>query len=433
MYIPRAAIVGGLAVGHGLKHRDCTPKPSTDPAPAPTTDPAPPAPSPTPANTMFSIPSSWQVPTIDLPYETLRDTAQNAINQLKSQYWQDPSKLDWGWGTGTTLGAFVYKDMIASTRDNYDFVKTALESAKANNANFDPFGYNDDSMWWGTTAAYAYRAYGDQEFLGYATDVWNWVQNSQVTPEQAAAGKSPVRDAKISSECNGHSTAGAVFWRSESSDRTDNGANVITTSLFQTLSVYLAEATNDTKYIDHAKAAYEFITTVLFRDDPNIPLDGMSLGDCSANNWVFTYNTGKFIESAFGLSRLTNDDKYRQQALKTIADAITKVDNWNDLATGHIKEGMDGKPEEGNDGRQFKAIYVRALTEVARQEFQNADLHALVSSYININYNSLTKDATDGNGNYGLKWTGPFDGANLSPQMNALDLLNAGIEFNWKR
>jgi len=41
--------------------------------------------------------------------------------------------------------------------------------------------------------------------------------------------------------------------------------------------------------------------------------------------------------------------------------------------------------------------------------------------------------ATDKKGHYGLKWQGPFDGAHLSSQMNALDLLNAGIELNWKR
>jgi len=120
------------------------------------------------------------------------------------------SKFDFGWGSGTTLSALPYKDMVASTRDNYDFVSQVLDAAKAHNTNFDPFSYNDDAMWWGTAAIYAHRSYGDQKFLQYATDVWNWVQNSQVTPEQAAAGKSPVREQAIKGECNGKSVAGGM-------------------------------------------------------------------------------------------------------------------------------------------------------------------------------------------------------------------------------
>ncbi|KZV81574.1 hypothetical protein EXIGLDRAFT_779567 [Exidia glandulosa HHB12029] len=86
---------------------------------------------------------------------------------------------------------------------------------------------------------YAYRAYGDQEFLGWATDVWNWVAPSQITQDQAKTGITPVRPAPIQGQCNGKSTAGGVFWRSECSERTDMDANVVTTGLFETLSAYL--------------------------------------------------------------------------------------------------------------------------------------------------------------------------------------------------
>ena len=82
------------------------------------------------------------------------------------------------------------------------------------------------------------------------------------------------------------------------------GVNVITTSLFGTLSVYLAEATNDTKYIDHAKASFEFVRSSLFLDDPNIPTDGMSLTDCNANNWVFSHDSVRAVYFTVSLSTL---------------------------------------------------------------------------------------------------------------------------------
>lgn len=380
----------------------------------------------------YSVPAAWNVPEIDKPYDELNSIAQKAINVMRDTYWPDPNKVDFGWGTGTTLSALAYKDMVASTKDNHDFVKSVLQAAKQNNANFDPYCYNDDAQWWGTAAMYAYRAYGDQEFLGWAQDVWNWVAPSQVTPDQASAGKAGVRDKPIQSTCNGASTAGAVFWRSECSDRTDLGVNVITTGLFETLSAYLAEATGDQKYIDAAKAAYGFITTNLFKTDPNIPTDGMSLSDCKANNWIFSYDTGKFIEGAVVLSQVAKDDTYKKQALRTVVDALTKVDNWQDKE-GHITEGQDGDASKGGDGRQFKSIFVRALTEFARREYQNGDLRKLLKAYININYDTVVNQDTDGNGNYGTVWKGPYAGPYETGQMNVLDLLVAGIEFNWKR
>ncbi|KZV90632.1 Six-hairpin glycosidase [Exidia glandulosa HHB12029] len=380
----------------------------------------------------YSIPSSWAQVSVNKSFDELNGIAQKAIENMKSQFWPDPNNVDFGWGTGTTLSALAYKDMVASTHDNHDFVKSVLAAAKAHNEHFDPYCYNDDAQWWGTAAMYAYRAYGDQEFLGWATDVWNWVAPSQITQDQANAGSTPVRPAPIQGQCNGKSTAGGVFWRSECSERTDMGANVITTGLFETLSAYLAEATGDQKYTDAAKAAYGYITTQLMQDNPNIPTDTLVLSDCGTNNWIFTYNTGKFVEGAIVLTQVTKDETYREQALKTIVDAVKNTKNWQD-DSGHITEGQDGDPSQGNDGRQFKAIYVRALTEVSRREWQNADLHNLLRTYININYDTAINSDTDGQGNYGVVWKGPYAGPYGSGQMNILDLLVAGIEFNWQR
>ncbi|EJD46826.1 Six-hairpin glycosidase [Auricularia subglabra TFB-10046 SS5] len=381
----------------------------------------------------YTIPAAWPAADVTQGYDYINNIAQTAINNLKNDYWKDATKLDWGWVTGTTLGALAYKDNVASTRANYAFVKAALAAAKKNNKNFDPHsqGYNDDAQWWGTTAYYAYRTYGDQEFLQYAKDVWNWVQRSQITAAEAQAGKSAVRAAAIKSTCNGKTTAGGVFWRSESSDKTDMGVNVVTTGLFQTLSAYLAGATGEQKYKTAAINAYTFIVNQLFKADPNIPTDGMSISTCSANNWIFTYNTGKFVEGAVVLSHVTGDGKYRDQALKTIVDAVTRVTNWQDNQ-GRITEGQDGDPTKGGDGRQFKAIYLRALTEVSRREYTNSGLRALLKRYININYKTVLADDTDGNGHYGVVWKGPYTKSE-SGQMNVLDLFVAGVEFNWAR
>ncbi|EJD35990.1 Six-hairpin glycosidase [Auricularia subglabra TFB-10046 SS5] len=380
----------------------------------------------------YAIPAGWADGTLtNTTFKYLNGMAQEAINNLRKDYWKDANKVDFGWTTGTTLGAFAYKDMVASTRANYDFVKTALRAAKKHNKNFDPYGYNDDAQWWGTTAYYAYRAYGDKEFLQYAKDVWNWVHTSQITDKEAKAGVSAVRPKGFARVCNKKSTAGGVFWRSKSSDRKDMSVNVITTALFQTLSAYLAEATGEKKYVNAAKKSYGFITTHLWKANPGIPTDGMSIVTCKPNNWIFSYNSGKFVEGAVILSKVAKDDKYKQQALKTIVAAVTKVNNWQDKQ-GRITEGQDGDPTKGGDGRQFKSIFIRSLTEVARREYRNKGLKTLLKRYINLNLKLIRSKNTDDHGRYGVKWKGPYKKSE-SGQMNVLDLLVAGVEFNWKR
>ncbi|KZV98357.1 Six-hairpin glycosidase [Exidia glandulosa HHB12029] len=395
----------------------------------------------------YSIPSSWALANVSHTYDYMNHIAQEAIDVMRTSYWKDPAKVDFGWGTGTTLSALAYKDMVASTKTNKDTVKKILAAAKKNNQHFDPYCYNDDAMWWGTTAMYAYRAYGDKEFLGWAKDVWNWVLPAQITPEQAKAGKTPIRpDGTFKSTCDGKTTAGGVFWRSQCGPKGDMGTNVITTALFQTLSAYLAEATGEKKYTTAAQRAFTYITDHLILKDKAIPGDGLGLGSCKKNNWVFTYNTGKFVEGAIILSHITKDAKYKSAALAAIIDGVKHTKNWQN-EKGEIKEGQDGDPKKGNDGRQFKvftffraggggergAIYIRALTEVARREYQNKELRALLKAYINIQYNNLITKDTDKKGNYGVVWKGPYEGPYQSGQANALDLLVAGIEFNWKR
>ena len=44
------------------------------------------------------------------------------------------------WHSGSAISALAYKDMVASTQDNKDFVRNMLVRAKQTNGNFDPYG-----------------------------------------------------------------------------------------------------------------------------------------------------------------------------------------------------------------------------------------------------------------------------------------------------
>ncbi|KAH7097443.1 glycosyl hydrolase family 76-domain-containing protein [Auriculariales sp. MPI-PUGE-AT-0066] len=385
----------------------------------------------------YSIPSSWSAASYNVSkdYGALNSIAQNGINVMRNRFYNSSSGLftvGW-WISGSAVSALAYKDMVASTSDNRDFVIAMLQQAKATNSNFDLYGYNDDAMWFGTAAYYAYRAYGGSDLLAYAQTVWNWVASSQITVDQAAAGKSPLRSFTIQKTCKSVTTAGGVWWRSSSSDRTDAGANVITTGLFLTLSAYLAEAipANRTTYVNAADLAFTFIKNQLM-DSNSIALDTLNLQTCGINSWYFTYNSAKLIEGATVLYHVTSVQKYLDQALVTTVAAVKTSSNWQG-SSGLITEGQGTPYDKADDGREFKAIWLRALTELYRREYTNTPLKALLKAYLNIQYKALTTTATDGANDYGTVWAGPFVGPYDFSQAAALDGLVAGIEINWVR
>ena len=56
---------------------------------------------------------------------------------------------------------------------------------------------------WGLTSVYAYRAYKDRSFLDDAIEIWQAYTPWVITPQDAANGAHPLKDAKFASECNG--------------------------------------------------------------------------------------------------------------------------------------------------------------------------------------------------------------------------------------
>ncbi|KAF5359964.1 hypothetical protein D9757_012145 [Collybiopsis confluens] len=160
------------------------------------------------------------------------------------------------------------------------------------------FRYNDDAMWWATAAYYGYRAYGDDTLLSMATATWDHVSKYVVTK----GGTQPNKKSKVSGKCYGETMAGGVFWRPTANDMSINS---ITTGLYMTLSAFLAGATGNAKYTNAATLSAQWIQNLQINSD-GIVLDSISASDCtrSASTWLFTYNSGKFIEGLPYSSRI---------------------------------------------------------------------------------------------------------------------------------
>ncbi|KAF8961945.1 hypothetical protein BDZ97DRAFT_1905388 [Flammula alnicola] len=227
----------------------------------------------------------------------------------------------------------------------------------------------------------------------------NYDQFGQITQAQAQAGTHPLKNFPLAGTCDGVTMAGGVFWRPTPDDTSVNsittGANWIRAHNLNT---------ND------------------------IVLDTVSGADCTRSpaSWLFTYNSGKFIEGLSVLADVTADNQWNALMLSIIAAAV-KNTSWQG-SNGIITEGSDNT--QNNDGIGFKAIFIRGLREAFRRIPENAQLRTLIRAYIDVQYNALLELAANGS-SYSANWSGPTPTSFTSwGQLAALDVLTAAVEVN---
>ncbi|KAF8199040.1 glycosyl hydrolase family 76-domain-containing protein [Pholiota molesta] len=319
------------------------------------------------------------------------------------------------------------QDELTATQANKAAVVQNLNLVFGLYSNYDQYGevsnpcvsQTDSSTmtmrrkWWATAAIYGSKAYGNTQLLNNAIATWNHVSQYQITQAQAQAGSTPVKSFAIEGTCNGVTMAGGVFWRPTTGERA--------------LSAYLAEKTGNSVYTNAAIAAANWIKTQNLNAN-NIVLDTVSAADCSRSpsTWLFTYNSGKFIEGLSVLANITGDAQWTNLMLTVVASAVENT-AWQG-SNGVVTEGSGNT--QNNDGIGFKAVYIRGLREAYRRTPSNAQLRTLLRSYIDVQYNALLELADNGNF-YSASWAGPQPTAFTSwGELAALDVLTAAVEVN---
>ncbi|KAF8733976.1 Glycosyl hydrolase family 76, partial [Rhizoctonia solani] len=380
----------------------------------------------------LGVPLSWRKFYNERPLEERQKIAQAAIDNI-GQY-LDKKTYEFNglgyWVSANTYSAIALKDKTTGTETNRKLVSAALKSNFENHPHFYKYDFNDDALWWGTASIYAYQAYNDTMFLNYAIDNWN---EAQITRTQAQAGKHPLKKDTIRATCDGHNTtAGGVFWSPKKTGADDKEMNTITTSLYLThvwLSAYLWDITKDAnKYSTPAILAAEWITNNRYDWKKRLALDSLSPMDCttSPDSWMFTYNSGKYLEGLSTLARLTNASKWHDQLIET-ANAAIKARAWQG-DDGIITEGQGGDLNKNDDARGFKAVFIRALHKLFH-DTNNRDLQILIHSYVDVQYNALLDLSSNGT-SYGVVWHGPYNGPTPWGQNAALDVLVSAIGAN---
>ncbi|KAH9939620.1 glycoside hydrolase family 76 protein [Epithele typhae] len=370
----------------------------------------------------LGVPLSWREFTNNRSHAELISISEAAIDTILPQL--NVASGDFAgigyWQAGNVWSAMANEDFRAGTTKYKAQVVDQLNNVFGLWAHYDQFGFNDDAMWWATAAYYGFRAYGDTNLLSHAEDVWTHV-NTFVIP--AGASSISTKNFGFSATCEGKSMAGGVFWRT---DAGDDNVNSVTTGLFITLSAYLAEVTGDAKYTNAAIASANWIRRLNLNSDP-IVLDTVHALDCSRTptTWLFTYNTGKYLEGLEVLYDVTKDTQWRDLAV-SIGNAGMKSTAWAG-SNGVCTEGAS--PDSNNDGVGFKAIWVRAIDEAYNRVAKRGDNEAyriLLHSYVDVQLNALLELAANGT-SYSSAWAGPPQGFTTWGQLASLDVFVAAL------
>ncbi|KAG6902493.1 hypothetical protein C0995_016070 [Termitomyces sp. Mi166 len=251
----------------------------------------------------LSVPSSWRKPSNLRSLSERIAISQNAINVILPQ-------LGTGTGEFNGLGYWQSGNVWSATANHDEFANTTTfkTSVVANLRNvFSLWPDYDKFEWWAQAALYAYRVYGDTTLLANAEATWNNITPFALTAASASAGRIPGKSFTIEPRCDGSEPplvdhiesklkAGQLPWL----------------AAFSGVSAILAEITKDVKYTNAAIASANWIKSLNINAN-NIVLDTVNGHDCtrSPSNWLFTYNSGKFIEGLSVLADVTGDSQWR--------------------------------------------------------------------------------------------------------------------------
>ncbi|MGH3209670.1 MAG: glycoside hydrolase family 76 protein [Trebonia sp.] len=216
-------------------------------------------------------------------------------------------------------------------------------------------------------------------------------------------------------------TRGGGLWWNEKRDY----KNAITNELFLTLAALLALRVPDKgEYRDWALREWEWLHRSGMIGPSGLVNDGLTAACANNGGTTWTYNQGVILGGLAALHELTGDAAYLRQG-EAIADAALRslVD----------QSGILGEPDEArfagraDDSTQFKGIFVRYLHDLSRHGDKQAYRGFLLANADSV----LARDA-NAQGQYGLRWAGPFDTADASRQTSAVEVLTAAAALTVK-
>lgn len=259
--------------------------------------------------------------------------------------------------------------------------------------------FYDDEGWWALALIRSWDLTHEQDYLNMAERIFIDMQNGT----DATCG-------------------GGIWWSKERAYK-----NAIANELYLSVAASLANRIpgNKQRYVQIAKDEWTWFKNSGMINKDNLINDGLRIeadGRCVNNGMqTWSYNQGVILGGLVELSKATGDSSYLDEAVKIATAAIARLSD----SDGIIHEVDKCEPHCGNDGSQFKGIFVRNLgylqAAVPRRAF-----------WLAIRKNAHVIWARDRNDRdqLGIAWTGPpelGDGPNASTHSSAMDVLVAAL------
>jgi len=248
---------------------------------------------------------------------------QNNTGNTSFNYWWNAHAMD------------VLVDAYLRTKNELyvQRMKALLNGIKEKNKGQYPNDYYDDMEWLALSSLRAYEATNDAAFLEATSVLWQDIKTGL-----------------------NESQGGGIAWRKSQLNYKNTPANapavILATRLYQ-----LQKNEAD---LELAENLYNWLKATLVDPATGIVWDGINrIGNGEIDkSWIFTYNQGVFIGAAEELYKITAEQAYLSDAVRTANATI----NHTDLAPGGIL-----KSENQGDGGLFKGILVRYITQLIEQ------------------------------------------------------------------
>ncbi|KAK5136936.1 hypothetical protein LTR08_001443 [Meristemomyces frigidus] len=374
------------------------------------------------------------------------------------------------WQAACGYTGVALHDYWSGTNRNYEQLAQTLKQCERSHPGLIN-EFNDDTLWWAMCCVDLYMIGGDQWFLEKAKGIYIHIHG-----KNSICGKGQIKFENQDME-------GACFWTT----KPDEGQiNSISSGLLAELSARLAiidggnanssanagnNTTSEVKhphlsklqsvlgvgsgagkqqsnhpgcsredYIATARCSLNWILRCRYRPREAVVLDAIRLKKGVAVDWTFSYTTGVVLGTCALLYEATHEEEFMTLACH-IAHRAMRNPSWVEEGGVLTEHGSYGKgnhdPAKNDDSVGFKSVLMRhlgTLYEVIRRTRASSEdarrTAGLIKTFVNINFESQVKRNTNGNGQFGPWWGGPFECPTSHSQMAVMDVMAAVMLVN---
>ncbi|KAK3390321.1 glycoside hydrolase [Podospora didyma] len=217
---------------------------------------------------------------------------------------------------------------------------------------------------------------------------------------------------------------GGIWWSKERKYK-----NAIANELYLSVAASLANrvpVASKKYYVDIAKAHWEWFKQSGMINSNNLINDGLHINDdgtCVNNRaQTWSYNQGVVLGGLVELAKAANNSAYVSEAnsIATAAIALLSSDS-----NGIIHEVDHCEPNCGDDGSQFKGVFVRNLHYLQTLAPQESFRAVILK-----NADSIWANNRNARNQLGINWAGPADagsGPTATTHTSAMDVIVAAL------